>query len=63
MRTMKVRHIPTPARKSLKRLCPMRLTSKCGNWNCSNAKKRYVQAYLYHAKHLHLVRAEFRGTL
>ena len=32
--------------------CPMRLTSKCGNGNCTNAKKRYVQAYLNHAEHL-----------
>ena len=32
----------------------MRDYPKCGNWNCANAEKRYVLAYLYDAEHLQL---------
>ena len=32
------------------KLCPTGLTGECGCWNCTNAQKLYMQAYLYCAE-------------
>ena len=44
----------TPARGELQstitKLCPTCLTSEYGYWNCTNAQKLYMQAYLYRAE-------------
>ena len=44
----------TPARGELYKTMSYGLTSERGNWNCTNAQKCYVQAYLYRAEHKQL---------
>ena len=44
----------TPARGELYKTMSYGLTSERGNWNCTDAWKRYVQAYLYRAEHKQL---------
>ena len=44
----------TPARGELYKTMSYGLNSERGNWNCTDAWKRYVQAYLYRAEHKQL---------